>query len=179
MTQTSNNRLSQIRGVALSKAFSRYIFDTSPDRRRGASRAGYATTIGITVILVCYLRPIPLTIVERVEVTLATILLAGVWLYKTWLALGYGEQAARVREKTAPEAFVTFVKLCERYCWLQAGFGFWGVGFGTYLIVRHDSSLVAEALMVLAVSLLLWQLVKMRRAVEKLRPMIEAYNSQK
>jgi len=183
VTQTPDSKLPkkppQKLETARSKLFVRTILDTSPDRRRGADLAGYATTIGSTVILVWYWHPIPLGTVERAETTLATILLAGVWLYKTWLALAYGERVERVREKKETEAFVTFMKLCERYCWLQAGFGFWGVGLGTYLIIRHESSLVAEALMLFAVSLLLWQLVTMRRAVEKLRPVIEAYNSEK
>ena len=94
------------------------------------------------------------------------------------VASRYGEQAEKFHAKGA-EAVVKFMKLCERYCWFHAGFGFWGVGLGTYLIIRHESSLVAEALMVVAISLLLWQLIKVRRAVEKLRPVIEAYNDQK
>ncbi len=183
MNQTPSSRSSQKPPLKLETIWSRIFFQTilhtSPDRRRGANLARYATTIGITVMLVWYLHPIPLGTVERAEITLATILLAGVWLYKTWLALAYGERIERVRENKEAEAFATFVKLCERYCWFQAGLGFWGVGLGTYLIVRHESSLVAEALMAIAVSLLLWQLVKMRRAVEKLRPVIEAYNSKK
>lgn len=161
-----------------SRLFFHGILDLSPDHRPGASLASYATTIGITVILISYLRPIPPAAVERVEIMLATLLLAGVWLYKTWVALAYSEQAEKFHAKGA-EDVVKFMRLCERYCWFHAGFGFWGVGLGTYLIIRQESSLVVEALMVLGMSLLLWQLVKVRRAVEKLRPVIEAYNNKK
>jgi hypothetical protein len=108
-----------------SKLFFRGILDQSPDRRPGANLASYATTIGITIVLISYLRPIPPAAVERVEITVATILLAGVWLYKTWVALAYSEQAEKFHEKGA-EAVVKFMKLCERYCWFHAGFGFWG-----------------------------------------------------